>query len=245
MILKQPPLKVILIDDEPLARERARRILDIIGGTIVVEECDNGKDGIIAIEKHTPDVVLLDISMPELDGMRVIQALDDPPAIILTTAYEQYAIQAFELEVSDYILKPFSAGRLQRALAKIRLQYEWKGDIKKICKNCQQKSIPVDTGRGIELIPSSEISAAHIVEGVVFLLRSNGDTFCFSKTLQDLEAILPIQNFIRVSRSAIINLQAVQKYSNCEDGTIAVELRGGYKEHISRRRTRFFRAKLT
>ncbi|MCC7391964.1 response regulator [Candidatus Sumerlaeota bacterium] len=116
-------IRLLIVDDEPLARERARRLLDRAQDIDIVGECANGTEAFAAIEKLQPDVVLLDINMPGLDGLRLVEALDDPPAIIFATAHDHHAVQAFELEAADYLLKPFSAERLKRALDRVRQQF--------------------------------------------------------------------------------------------------------------------------
>lgn len=241
--MSMPPLRVLIVDDEPLARERTRRLLERLGGVEVLGECANGREALESLEKEAPDVLLLDINMPELDGLRLIEALDDPPAIILATAYEHHALRAFELEVTDYLLKPFSAERLGKALSRVRKQLG--GDTQEtIAAASEPVRLPVDTGRGIELVSSRELSGACIEEGVVFLLRADGERLCFAGTLQELEKALPASDFLRASRRALVHLAAIERFESNEDGSLSLYLSGGHQEQVSRRRARFFRMAL-
>ncbi len=112
------PVRVLLVDDEPIAREWLRELVDAEDGFVVCGEAGNGRDALASIQRERPDVVLLDIQMPELDGFGVLSELpeDDRPVIVFVTAYEQYAVAAFEASATDYLLKPFDRGRLLQAL---------------------------------------------------------------------------------------------------------------------------------
>lgn len=240
-----PLLRILLVDDEPLALERARRLLGVVGGVEVIGECSNGRDALACIEADPPDAVLLDINMPELDGLRMLEALDDPPAIIFATAYDQHAVRAFDLDATDYLLKPFSAERLGRALAKVKKQLgdHTQADLANTASSSGVR-IPVDTGRCIQMIPSENLSGARIDESVVFLLHDDGELLCYAGTLQNLELHLPPRSFLRASRSAIVNLNAIERFEPTEEGGLKLSLRGGHTEQVSRRRARFFRRRL-
>jgi two-component system LytT family response regulator len=240
-----PRLRVLIADDEPLARERARRLLERVGDIEIIGECSNGRDALHQIETDPPDVVLLDINMPELDGIRLIEALDDAPAIILATAYEHHAVRAFELEVTDYLLKPYSAERLARALCRVRRQLSGTEGVSGPVSPCEAPAarIPADTGRGIELIPVAELAAARIETSVVFLLRVDGERLCYAGTLQELEQQLSPTAFIRASRRAVVNLNSIERYESTVEGGLLLHLHGGHQEIVSRRRARFFRAR--
>lgn len=234
-----PKIRLVLVDDEPLARERARRLLKSAADIEIVGEAANGREGLALVEREQPDVILLDINMPEVDGLRMLEALDDPPAVIFSTAYEHHAVRAFELDAVDYLLKPYSAERLQRALDRVRRQFASR-QVESVAP--EDHRIRAENGRDIELVDPERISAARIEEGVVFLLRDDGERLVFAGTLQELEEALPPNAFLRASRKALVNPRAVESYRATDEGGLALRLRGGHSETVSRRRARLFRA---
>lgn len=237
-----PALRVLIVDDEPLARERARRLLDRLDGIEIIGEAATGGEALKRIERDQPDVVLLDIQMPDLDGMRVLEALDDPPAVIFSTAYEHHAVRAFELDAVDYLLKPYSAERLARALDRARRQISLSApatppaDAEDAAPGPLR--IPAENGRRTELLPVDHLSAARIEEGVVFLLRDDGERLIYAESLNDLEESLASSRCLRINRQTLVNLDAVEAVEPHRSGGLLLHLRGGHKEVVSRRRTR-------
>ncbi|MEO8376703.1 MAG: response regulator [Candidatus Sumerlaeota bacterium] len=230
-------LRLLLVDDEPLARERALRLLKDANDIDIIGECANGNDAFAAIEMLQPDVVLLDINMPGIDGLRLVEALDDPPAIIFATAHDHHAVQAFELDAVDYLLKPFSGERLKRALDRVRRQFA----LDHPALSPIESKIPAENGRAIEFLTPSQIVAARIEEGVVFLFRDDGEKLIFAGTLQDLEQQLPPGQFIRASRQSLVQSATIRSIEPMEGGALRLGLTGGVQEIATRRRARFFR----
>src|ERR1044071_3626400 len=111
-------IKVILIDDEPLARSMVKEYLQSYADVTILQECDNGFDGVKAITQHKPDLIFLDIQMPKITGFEMLELLDSPPSVIFTTAFDEYAIKAFEAHAVDYLLKPFAKERFDKAMQK-------------------------------------------------------------------------------------------------------------------------------
>src|SRR5687767_7588061 len=109
-------IKAILIDDEPLSREIIKSYLKEYAQVVVVEECNDGFEGVKAIQQHKPDLIFLDIQMPKINGFEMLELIDEPPAVIFTTAFDEYAIKAFESNAIDYLLKPFSNVRFKKAM---------------------------------------------------------------------------------------------------------------------------------
>ncbi|MDX1973878.1 MAG: LytTR family DNA-binding domain-containing protein [Candidatus Sumerlaeia bacterium] len=239
MTQKPMQLRLLIVDDEEPARLRTRRLLEKVPHIEVLGEASNGREALQLIEDLQPDVVLLDIQMPGLDGMRLVEALDDPPAIIFATAFEEHAVRAFDLEVVDYLLKPFSAERLSRALERARRLWEFQ--IPKSATETTSPKIPSENGNTVELLAPTEIAAARIEETVVFLLKVNGERTCFAGTLQELEEQLAGSGFIRCSRQALINRHHVQTITPLPDGTMELKLAGNHRETVSRRRARILR----
>jgi two-component system LytT family response regulator len=241
--MTSPALRLLIVDDEPLARQRTRRLLERIPDVEIVGECSNGREALAVIEAQPPDVLLLDINMPELDGLRVVEALDDPPAVIFATAYEHHAVKAFELEAVDYLLKPFSAERLGRALGRVRRQLE--GAVSAPTHESRDNiRVPADTGSGVQMISAEQLVAARIEESVVFLMCADGESLCFAGTLHELEQMLPAHLYLRASRKALVRVDAITRFESTPEGGLHLETIGGHTEEVSRRRARFFRHRL-
>ena len=236
------PLRVLIVDDEPLARARARRLLGKIGDVEVVGEAANGREALDLVESLQPDLVLLDIQMPGLDGLRVLEALDDPPAIVFSTAHEEFAVRAFELEAVDYLLKPYSAERLGRAIERVRRLLSGSGASRE--GPTQPVRIPALDGLTTDLVPAERVLVFEILEGVVFLLRDDGERLVCEQTLNELEQALPADTFFRINRQAIVNLARIESYKPAKDGGLLVRLPGGHTQLASRRRAPHLRARL-
>lgn len=237
------PLRVVLADDEPLARERLKRLLERAGPIDLVGEAANGTEALELIESLQPDLVLLDIQMPGATGLRVLEALDDPPAVIFTTAYDEYAVKAFELEAVDYILKPFSAERLRKAIDRARRLLDGPAGRETPAGDTPGR-LAAQNGLATELVPFDRIVAFRIEENVVFLFRDDGESLICSETLNELESMLPAERFFRASRQAILAIGAIQSFEKTEDGGMDVQLSAGLRETVSRRRARHLRARL-
>ncbi len=243
-----PPLRILIVDDEPPARARARRMVSKVEEFEIVGEAATGLEALHLIESLDPDVVLLDIQMPDLTGLRLLDALDDPPAVIFSTAYEEYAVQAFELEAVDYCLKPYSTDRLRRALNRAR-RHLARGAAGQETRNGTQSQaapqrISAELGRVTERVDVDSIIQLLLVEGVVFLYRKDGETLLCNHSLGNLESMLPEDRFLRINRQAIVQLDCVRSYAPAEQGGLRIELEGGLWQIASRRRARALRARL-
>ncbi len=235
------PLTVLIVDDEPPARERARRLLEGIEDTEIVGEANSGAAALEMIELLQPDVAFHHIQKPDLDRMRLLEAVDDPPAVIFSTAHEQYAAKAFDLEAVDYLLKPYSAERLSRALDRARrlLSGAEADDSSK-----ETDRIPAQCGLRTELTPTDRIVEIFLAENVVFIIRDDGEQLISDMPLRDLEATLPSRSFFRVSRQAIVNMNMLESYEPTSEGGLRLQLKGGRTQTVSRRRVRHFRARV-
>lgn len=237
-----PVLRVVIADDEPPACERLIRLLAMAGGTECVGVAGDGMEALSLIQREQPDVAILDIHMPGIDGIRVVEALDDPPAIIFSTAHEEHAVRAFDLDVVDYLLKPYSSERLKRALDRARrllLPAEEPAG-----EEAQPVRIRALDGLATVYVPVAQIDAFRIEEGVVFLLREDGERLICEETLREIEARLPSHMFFRASRQAIVNLRAIGSHAPHAEGGLTLRLRSGVQEVVSRRRARLMRARL-
>ncbi|AQG78148.1 LytR/AlgR family response regulator transcription factor [Spirosoma montaniterrae] len=225
-------LRTILIDDEPLAISRLRRLLDKHSDTFeVIGDAPNGAEGLTLIEAQQPDVIFLDIEMPLLNGFEMLSRLTTVPMVVFATAFDQYAIRAFEENSVDYLLKPIEADRLARTAQKIRTLVErneprsvtnpMTENVMRLLAQMQPKkeiySISVKTGEKIRLIPLSDIAFFEAEDKYVFLSTLDGQKFLTTYTLTTLAEKLP-DTFVRVSRSAMVNRHKISEIHRHFDG---------------------------
>lgn len=215
------PLRVLVADDEPLARQLVRRLLEAQADVILVAECADGDSLAGALEREAVDVMLLDVRMP---GKDVFDVLDDRarrapaamPAVIFTTAYERYAVRAFEMNAADYLVKPLTAPRFSQALARARTRI---GDRQSVAASVSR--VARDLGRRPDrlLVPERgrmvplEISAIDWIqaEGDYARVHAGGKSYLVARSLTDLEARLDPERFARIHRSAIVNRERIQE----------------------------------
>ncbi|HEY3442782.1 MAG TPA: LytTR family DNA-binding domain-containing protein [Paludibaculum sp.] len=223
-------IRVLIVDDELPARERLRRLL---GGMERVEIAGEAVDGITAIEKIAqlrPDVVLLDVEMPGCRGTEVAASLAEPrPAIIFCTAYDQFAVEAFELRALDYLLKPVSRQRLSEALQRVSEPRPESG------KPPPAQRFLARAGERYVVIPTDSITA-FLSEGGLTRLCTAEREYWMDPTLNELEERLDAAQFFRVSRAAIIRLDKVKEVLAMPGGSGEVALKSGRKLEVSRRR---------
>ena len=238
-------LRILIVDDEPLARERVRRLLAKVPDVTVVGEACNGREAFTFLEKQSADVLVLDIQMPELDGLRLLEALDDPPPVIFTTAYDHHAIRAFDLDAVDYVLKPFSAERLARAIDRARRRLGGLGGAAPQPVATSSQRIAVELGTSTRLLAPEEIALVRIVEGVVFVHTVEGQEFLAPGTLAEVEERLPPDQFARISRAAIVRLAEVVSWEPNDEGGLVLRLGNGLAESATRRRSGYLRERLS
>ncbi|NCI50617.1 response regulator transcription factor [Sediminibacterium roseum] len=210
-------MKAIIIDDEILARSMVKEYLASHPDIDIAQECGDGFEGIKAIQQHQPDLIFLDIQMPKINGFEMLELVEQPPAVIFTTAFEEYAIKAFESHAVDYLLKPFSKERFDKALQKWRTQnqQERKTETEKILNTtginpAQQTRVVVKDNGKIKIIPTSNIQYLEAADDYVKIHTSDG-VFLKNKTMGYFEETLDEQNFIRIHRSYIVNVQLITR----------------------------------
>lgn len=240
-------MRILIVDDEPAARRR----LEIMLAELDVEVVGTAGDGVAALEKITerkPDVVLLDIAMPEVDGFDVARHLTDPkPLIIFQTAYDEYALHAFEHEAVDYVLKPVTLKRLRRALDRARQRVELRSrpsfspDLVERLRSVVSHAAParrprllVREGNGHRLLPLSEIVRFTAKEGTVSAHTADGRFFA-DYALAELEE-RGGGSFLRPNRSELVNVEHIHRIESNGDGSATLMLAGGTSVHVSRRR---------
>lgn len=225
--------KTILIDDEPLALSRLKRLLANFEAVFeVVDTAPNGKEGLEKIELQKPDLIFLDIEMPLLNGFEMLEQLAYMPKVIFCTAYDQYAIQAFEENSLDYLLKPVEKERLAKTVEKLKSfekqENGFDNDVlARLLAQVNQKkpihSISVKNGDKILFIPLSDISHFHAEDKYVFLNTSEGKQYLTNYTITMLEEKLP-EEFVRISRSAIIHSHRIASLEKAFNGKFVVNL---------------------
>ena len=230
-------IKTILIDDEPLARELVKEYLQAYPQIDVVAECNDGFEGLKAIQQHQPDLIFLDIQMPKINGFEMLELVDKIPCVIFTTAFEEYALRAFEVNAVDYLLKPFSKDRFDKALQKM---LERKTEITADFLDSAAREVPmqhnrvvVKTGGKIKIIPVQEIHYLEAADDYVKIVTAEG-SFLKNKTMSFFEKMLDPQQFIRVHRSYILNVSQITRIDPYEKETYLAILRDGSKVLVSK-----------
>lgn len=211
-------VRLVIVDDERLARDRVKGFLSKIPEVELVGEAEDGASAIELIEREAPDLVLLDVQMPGADGFSVLQGLKDPPHVIFATAYDEYAIKAFEVEAVDYLLKPFAQSRLAEAIERVRQRIDdgaEKMDAAALARVAGERKlyarqIPVHTARKILVLPVEEI-LWFAVESRLVYAHVDGRAYMTNFTLRELEERLDREIFFRAHKSRLVNLQQVKE----------------------------------
>ena len=247
------PVRCLLVDDEPLARERLRALLDEADADVeIVAEAEGGKEAVSLLHEHEPDVVFLDVQMPVLDGFDVVDLLPerDRPHVVFVTAYDEYAIQAFEVHALDYVTKPVRLDRLNETLDRVQDALSEEGGQEKLdaLRASRQdqplKRLTVHVGKRLRVVSLDAVRWIEAEEGFVFAHTQDG-RYRTDFTLDELEERLPPEDFIRTHRSTIVNLDAVYELVPEPAGTAVLRLRDGTEVTVARRRTEAVKAALT
>jgi two-component system response regulator AlgR len=222
-------LRALIVDDEPPARERLRSMLAEAGEVEVVGEAGNGLEALELVDKLLPDILLLDIRMPGIDGLEVarqLATLPEPPAVIFTTAFDEYALQAFESEAIAYLLKPIRAEKLRAALAKAaRLTRPQLQQIASAAREPTRRSHIGVRGRdGLKLIPTDEVFFFHADQKYTTVRHVNGEDL-IEDSLKTLEEEFA-QSFVRIHRNAMVNTKFLERIARDASGQHFVHLRG-------------------
>ncbi len=220
-------MKTLIVDDEALARARLRQLVDEIDGCTVCAEAINGEEALERVAQHQPDVLLLDIRMPGMDGLeaaRHLQALEHPPAIIFTTAYNDYALQAFEAHAVDYLMKPVRRERLAEALQHARRLTRVQAAALQEADVVVRERICVNVRGSLQLIPVSEIRYFLADQKYVTVCTADGKLLT-EETLKLLEQEFA-DRFVRIHRNALVARQYIAGIDKDEEGHARVALAG-------------------
>jgi two-component system LytT family response regulator len=239
-------LRVIVVDDEPLARAVVREFLGAHPGVSIVAECGNGFDAVKAVTELAPDLMFLDVQMPKLDGFEVLELLGRAVPVIFTTAYDQYALRAFDVHAVDYLLKPFSEERLAEALSRARRRVAGREgeegeaplDVEALVTAARPRQGPLERvlirdGAQVHVIPVDRLDFVEAQDDYVSFL-ADGKSFLKDQTMAAVEASLDPARFVRIHRSYLLNIDRIARVElYAKDSRVAI-LRDGRKLPVSR-----------
>jgi|SRR6478752_117872 len=232
-------MKVIIIDDEPLARSIVKEYLRNYSDIQILAECNDGFEGIKAINQYEPDLIFLDIQMPKINGFEMLELIEEPPVVIFTTAFDEYAIKAFESNAVDYLLKPFSKERFDKAIQKyIQQQKTTSAKTEAVLESAalspvQQNRVVVKDGSKIKIIPVSQMQYLEAADDYVKIFTAEG-SFLKKKTMSYFEQSLQPFHFVRVHRSYIVNTQLITRIDAYEKDSHLLLLNTGAKLPVSK-----------
>ena len=235
-------IKAIIIDDEQLAREIIKAYLKPFEQIKVVRECADGFQGLKAIQEEKPDLIFLDIQMPKITGFEMLELLEEPPVVIFSTAFDQYAIKAFELNATDYLLKPYTDERFAEAVKKALEKVGSKQSTQKELSSLQEKRedlsealdrIVVKTGNKIHILALDQISHFQAQDDYVEIHSDQGK-YLKQMRMKHLEEKLPEGEFVRIHRSHIVSVKGIEKLELYEKDSYLLTLKNGNQLPVSR-----------
>ncbi|MDA9491775.1 LytR/AlgR family response regulator transcription factor [Bradyrhizobium sp. CCBAU 11361] len=233
-------MKALIVDDEPLARLELRRLLAAFTWVQIVGEASNIDEARVRIETLAPDLTFLDVQMPGGTGFDLLAQLDRPPRVVFTTAYDHYAVKAFEVSALDYLLKPIEPERLAAALDKIHTSMSSRA----MANDEPLEQLFVRDGPRCWFLPLREVSL-FVAEGNYVRLYWGKERPVLGRSLATVEEKLDAKSFFRANRRQIVNLEFVQSVRLGSGGRLLAKLRDGSDVEISRRQARLFRARMT
>ena len=238
-------MRILIADDEDLARQSLRRALRVFPDIEIVRECANGLQAVEAIPALRPDGVFLDIKMPGLNGFEVLQMLADPPPVVFVTAYDEYAVKAFETDALDYILKPVEPERLARAVGRLREKLVAPAQAGEAAAQHARRMVPIrrlaaKRGNRFVIVPLKDVVRVAIEDKLVFAYTEK-EHFSVERTIADLEGLLEPAGFLRISRGELVNVEMVRELIPWFSGTWRVRLAGGGEHDVSRERAKKLR----
>jgi two-component system LytT family response regulator/two-component system response regulator LytT len=241
-------IRILIVDDEEPARINLRRLLETDSGVDIVGEAGNGIEALEQIPDLRPDVVFLDIEMPGLNGFEVASNLVNPPLIVFATAYDEFAVKAFEQNALDYILKPVQAKRISQTLGRVRIalgsdRSEYDGALKEVLGLVErERGAPVTKlagrrGKRIIVLSVAEVTHLRIEDKLVFA-HLGKERYLVEKTVGELERMLQGVGFYRINRGELVNLEHVRELLPWFSGTYRVKLHEGTELDVSRDRAK-------
>lgn len=229
--------RTLLIDDEPLARSIVREYLKAHPQFEIVGECGDGFDGVKAIAQHKPELIFLDIQMPKINGFEMLELVDTPPGVIFTTAFDEYAMQAFERHAIDYLLKPFSQDRFDKAIAKWKTQdgkdrVQAAELLETVSPPEERQRIVVKKGSNLVILPVHTIHYLEAFDDYVKVHTKEG-FYLKKKTMAHYEKVFDPKLFVRIHRSYLINLQELTRIEPLSKDSHVAMLKSGVRIPLS------------
>ncbi|MDN5285102.1 MAG: response regulator [Mucilaginibacter sp.] len=234
--------RALIIDDEPLARMVVKEYLQNYSEIELIQECSDGFEGLKAIQQYQPDLIFLDVQMPKINGFEMLELVEQPPAVIFTTAFDEYAIKAFEAHAVDYLLKPFSKDRFNKAIEKFLATAPEKHTPKQTEElletaasqsPSQHERIVVKTGTKVKIIPVVDVEYLQADDDYVSVFTKEG-SYLKNKTMNFFEQTLDPRQFVRVHRSYIIAIQQITRIDPYEKDAHLAILKSGAKIPVSK-----------
>lgn len=233
-------INIVIIDDEPLARQIIVEYLSSRNDVNILQECNNGFEGIKAIMQFKPDLIFLDVQMPKINGFEMLELCDEKPGVIFTTAFDEFALKAFEVNAIDYLLKPFNKERFDLAMQKWLNNHETKQSqptiqnlLTQINQNNENNRIVVKNGHQIRIIPNHEIIYLEAYDDYVKIIVADG-TFLKKQTMAYYENQFEANHFLRVHRSFLVQLNQITKVEPFEKNAHVAILKNGARIPLSR-----------
>jgi two-component system LytT family response regulator len=237
------PLRVVIVDDEPLARAVVREYLGTHPGVDIVAECANGFEAVKAVTELSPDLLFLDVQMPKLSGFEVLELLGREVPVVFTTAYDQYALRAFEVHAVDYLLKPFSEDRFAEALSRARERLHARtegrsdGEVDALTEAVRSRGplerVLIRDGAQVHVLPVDRIDYVEAQDDYV-AFAVDGRQYLKDQTLATVETLLDPTRFVRIHRSYLLNIERISRVElYAKDSRVAI-LRDGRRLPVSR-----------
>jgi two-component system, LytTR family, response regulator len=239
-------IRTLIIDDEPLARRRVRKLLSTDADFEIIGECANGREAVTEVLTQKPQLIFLDVQMPEINGFDVLEAIGekDLPMVVFVTAYDKYAVRAFEVHAVDYLLKPFDRARFDKTTEQIKLRLKTEDDSElstrtlalleafRATTNYLERFI-IKTGGRVFFIKTDEIDWLE-AEGKYVRLHTGKDSHLLREAIGNIEARLNPKKFLRIHRSHIVNIERIKELEPWFHNEYRVILRDGTKLMMSR-----------
>lgn len=245
-------IRAIVVDDEKPSRDRVRFFLEDIKEISIVGEAENGEKGLRLLEKERPDLVFLDIQMPISDGLTVLENCSYHPAVIFISAYDEYAIRAFDVNAVDYLLKPYTRERFNRAIERVLKNVDdsafWESRINAFLDSYRNETgrlerITVKRGHTFKIYEAEDIDFFRMEDGLLFLY-SSGERINIDAALNQLEGRMDGKIFLRVHRNALINLKRIKQVVPWGQGRLVLEFEAQQKVHVSREKVRLLKERI-
>lgn len=231
-------IKVVIVDDERLSREELKRALKVYEDFVLIGEAENADQAKDLIEAKMPDLIFLDIQMPEKSGFDLLESLDNVPAVLFTTAYNQYAVQAFEVNALDYLMKPIREERFAKAIEKIRNTINLKSSLNN--SETKDRKIFIKDGEKRFFIQLDEIYLIESLENYTRLFFQ-GKKALQRRSLRQWEEMLDGNIFFRINRTEIVNIKYIQEVNTTISGRLEVKLKTGELLEVSNRQSAKFK----